>query len=119
MKKTILVVEDEMDVALAVEAILEDEGFDVITCGDGLEAQNILKERVPDLILSDIMMPHCNGYQLLEFVSTEKLLKSVPFVLMSAITPKAEGKKADSFLKKPFDLENLLVTVEKVLNKRR
>ena len=117
MKKTILVVDDEFEVAHAVETILEDEGFEVLCAGDGLEAQKVLKEKIPDLIITDIMMPNCNGYQLLETIRKTDDYKNVPVVLMSAAQIKNSAARPQGFLKKPFNLDNLLETVEKIIGK--
>lgn len=117
MKKHILIVDDEYEVSQAVEGILEDEGFSVKTCGDGLEAQTYLKDHVPNLIISDVMMPYCNGYQLLEFIRKQETLGKVPVILMSAASLRSDGPKPDKYMKKPFDLDTLLTTVEKVIGK--
>lgn len=117
MKKHVLVVDDEYEVSQAVELILEDEGYMVTSCGDGLEAQEFLRKNVPSLVISDIMMPHCDGYCLMDFMKEEKSLSKIPVILMSAAHPNDEKGEADGFMKKPFDLETLLYTVAKAIGK--
>lgn len=111
MKNTILVVEDEKEVSEAITSILEDEGYHVLVSSDGLEAQKVLKDKTPALILSDIMMPHCDGYSLLNFVKSNRDLRKIPFVLMSAAQMKKVEVMPDKFIRKPFNLEQLLDTV--------
>ena len=117
MKKHVLVVDDEYEVSQAVELILEDEGYLVTSCGDGLEAKEFLRKNIPALVISDVMMPLCNGYALLEFIRDEENLSRVPVILMSAAQLKDDSPEPDEFMKKPFDLETLLYTVEKVIGK--
>lgn len=113
MRKVILVVDDELEVQMAIASILEDEGYEVLISSDGKDALELLNKRKPDLILSDIMMPHMNGHQLLESVKNHKVLKTIPVVLMSAGIIKESNPKPDHFIKKPFNLDSLLETVEK------
>lgn len=119
MKKIILVVDDEIEIAQSVETILVDEGYDVLSVGDGLQAQKLLTHKRPDLIISDVMMPHCNGYQLLRKLREQDNLKDIPVILMSAAQMNDNEVAPESFLKKPFDLEGLLFSVEKVLGKNK
>lgn len=118
MKPFILVVEDEIEVSEAILAILEDEGYSVVVSRDGLEAQKILKDKIPQMILSDIMMPHCDGYTLLTHVKEHKELKNIPFVLMSAAQMKHVDTPPDKFIRKPFNLDVLLDTIESFVPKK-
>lgn len=114
--KTILVVDDEMEVANAVEAILEDEGFAVLVAGDGREAIEVLKDKTPDLVISDVMMPFCNGKQLLQHLRSNDKYKSTPVIFMSAANHDSDDIiRKEIFLKKPFDLDKLLDSVNKAL----
>lgn len=114
--KTILVVDDEMEVAHAVEAILEDEGYAIIVAGDGREALKLMEEKTPDLVISDVMMPFCNGKQLLKELRSSQRLKHIPVIFMSAANHDSDDVvKKEFFLKKPFDLDKLLESVTKAL----
>ena len=115
MKKLILIVEDEYEVSEAIASILEDEGYGVASCADGIEAQNYLKDHVPSLIISDVMMPRCDGYALLKFIRGNKSLNRVPVILMSAAIPKKPDTGCDRFMKKPFSLDTLLDNVESAI----
>ena len=113
--KKVLVVDDEFELASSVEAILEDEGFAVKSTSDGLEACELLQTEEFDLVISDVMMPRCDGYQLLEKIRKEKKVDGIPVILMSAAQLKPAKFKPDHFLKKPFDIDTLVQAVEKHL----
>ncbi len=112
MKKFILVVDDEYEVAMALATILEDEGYEVGLANDGQEAKVMLEKKRPDLILSDVMMPRLNGIQLVSFIKGNPEKKDIPIVLMSA-APMKEGTQSDGFLKKPFNIDLLMNEVMK------
>lgn len=112
--KKILVVDDEFELAMSVESILLDEGYEVTCAGDGLEAFEKFKEKDFDLVISDVMMPRLDGYNLLKKIRTDGKAKT-PVVLMSAAALKNNTEKPDSFLKKPFELDELLSVVDKYL----
>jgi CheY-like chemotaxis protein len=114
--KTVLVVDDELDIAEAIQAILEDENLRVIICGNGREALARLKEEKPDLALIDIMMPVMNGYETIDAIRKDGA-HQFPILVMSAIQPpkaKAEEQGWAGFLKKPFSLKDLVDTVTRL-----
>jgi CheY-like chemotaxis protein len=114
--KTILVVDDEQEIADAIRAILEDEGYAVQACRDGLEAVELLQTGAPPaLVLSDVMMPRLGGLDLVNFVRHAKELRDLPIVLMSSVTPGVKRANAqwNAFLKKPFRLDDLLTMVSR------
>lgn len=113
----ILVVDDELDIAEAVRAVLEAEGYKVEIAADGRQCLQLLREQRPDLLLLDVMMPVIDGFGVLDEMKNEGL--RVPVVMMSAIRP--EGRLAEyevqAFLKKPFQLETLLDAVAGALGR--
>lgn len=113
--KKVLVVDDEFELASSVETILEDEGFAVKSASDGLEAFELLLAEEFDLVISDVMMPRCDGYQLLEKIRKEEKVNGLPVILMSAARLKTTVVKPDDFLKKPFDIDTLIQAVEKYM----
>ncbi|WIG96776.1 response regulator [Myxococcus sp. SDU36] len=115
--KTILVVDDEMDIAEAVKSILEDEGYRVVTCANGREALDCLKDARPDLAIIDVMMPVMNGFETIRAIRGSREFASLPVLIMSAIDPSVRPPDYDwaGFLKKPFSLERLLEQVHKQL----
>lgn len=113
--KAILVVEDEFDVQQVVADVLRDEGYEVSVCGNGREALERLREKRPDVIVMDVMMPILSGMQALEVMRRTPGLDGLPVVLMSETSPRAgEPRLWQAFLKKPFRLEQLLDAVSRV-----
>jgi len=118
-KNRILVVDDEDALRTVLSAELEGEGYRVSSAGDGAEAINILKTQVFDLILLDIKMPNVDGFEVLKFAkenqpSTKVIMLTGFADLKNAIESKKLG--AEDFVSKPYDLVDLLTTVERVLS---
>ncbi|RKG65056.1 response regulator [Corallococcus sp. CA054B] len=114
--KTVLVVDDELDIAEAIQAILEEEQLRVVVCGNGREALARLKEEKPDLAIIDVMMPVMNGYETIDAIRKDGT-HHFPILVMSAIQPpktKMEEQQWAGFLKKPFSLRDLVDTVERL-----
>ena len=118
VKNKILVVDDEDALRTVLSAELEGEGYQVATAADGQEAINILGSSAFDLILLDIKMPNVDGFEVLKFVKEKhpktKVIMLTGFAdLKNAIESKKLG--AEDFVSKPYDLVDLLTTVERVL----
>ena len=114
----IMVVDDDEDVREIVRMLFEADGYRVLTAADGLEAWRAISlgER-PAVILLDLMMPHMDGEQFLHKLRTSTL-GSVPVVIMSGHTSareRARQLRAADCLTKPFDLDELLRTVDRFL----
>lgn len=120
MKGTILVVDDEPTIAEAVSGVLEDEGYSCRVAANGREALEHARAERPDLVVSDVMMPILDGRRLLAEIRGDPSLKELPVVLMSAARSVGDGLGAahDGFLAKPFTIDELLATVERVLSRR-
>ncbi len=117
-KNRILVVDDEEALRIVLSAELEGEGYQVTNAGDGQEAINILATNEFDLILLDIKMPNVDGFEVLKYVKEHspktKVVMLTGFAdLKNAIESKKLG--AEDFVSKPYDLVDLLTTVERVL----
>lgn len=114
--KTVLIVDDELDIIEALKSILEDEHYKVVSCGNGREALKCLGQAKPDLAIIDIMMPVMNGYETIKSIRKHPDMRGVPILVMSAIYPtvQAEEHKWDGFLKKPFSLRDLLDNVHRL-----
>ena len=72
MKRKILVIEDDPHIRLGLCDALTGEGYDVIECGDGAQAMPLLRQRKPDLLVLDLMLPHKSGYDLCRDIRSEK-----------------------------------------------
>lgn len=117
-KNKILVVDDEDALRTVLSAELEGEGYQVSTAADGDEAIKIIGTQQFHLILLDIKMPNVDGFEVLRFVKqhqpTTKVIMLTGFAdLKNAIESKKLG--AEDFVSKPYDLVDLLTTVERVL----
>lgn len=118
----ILIVEDSAAVAHYTASMLEDK-YQTVTAADGKEGLEKATELVPDLIISDVMMPVMDGYTLCETVRNSDLLGHIPVILVTArITDedRIRGLKAgaDDYMTKPFNREVLSIRVEKLLEQR-
>jgi DNA-binding response OmpR family regulator len=109
---SILVVDDEYDIAQAIRGILEDEGFEVEVCSNGRHALQCIKEKDANfkLILIDVMMPFMSGLDLLKQLRSDRRFTKVPVVLMNNTELKVNQSEHqwDGFLRKPFDCKSLL-----------
>jgi len=117
--KLILIVDDEIDITETFSLLFEVHGYEVLTATNGREALKLLQERVPDLIISDCMMPVMDGITFRKQVQQDPVLGEKPFVLMSAAPDQHDlaSVKIDRFLKKPFQFDELIDTVQTLLHK--
>jgi CheY-like chemotaxis protein len=108
--KTVLVVDDELDIVEAVKSILEEERYTVVTCGNGRDALQCLIQTKPDLAIIDIMMPVMNGYETIKAIRRQPEFARLPILIMSAIHPSVVSQEYAwaGFLKKPFSLRALM-----------
>ena len=122
-KFNILLVEDNKQLAVFIELLLKDK-YNVTVKNNGEEAWNYLNQidsLLPQLIISDIMMPNMDGFELLELIKSESRFQDVGFLFLSARDSKEDILKAlrigvEDYLSKPFMESELLVVVENLLN---
>ena len=118
-KGRILVVDDEDALRTVLSSELEGEGYQVDSAADGDEAMIIVKKKPFDLVLLDIKMPKVDGFEVLKFIKEKhpavKVIMLTGFAdLKNAIESKKLG--AEDFVSKPYDLVDLLTTIERVLS---
>jgi signal transduction histidine kinase len=119
-KTRVLVVEDDTHLLSGIRDILELESYRVLTAQNGQDGLTVLNsdpENPPDVIVSDIMMPHMDGFQFLEAVRKQDKWINVPFIFLTAKGERTDRNKgsllgANQYLTKPFDAEDLLVAVQ-------
>jgi len=121
-KASILLVEDEENLQEALKLNLELEGYDVTCLGDGASALIKVKEEYFDLILLDVMLPELDGFDVSENIRLQNI--ETPILMLSARSGSADRvtglkKGADDYLTKPFNLEELLLRVEKLIDKNK
>ncbi len=120
----ILLVEDDAMLLEVMRSILEAEGFEIHPAVNGKQALELFVNINPDLIVSDIMMPEMNGFELLEAVRVLVNGVTVPFLFLSARTERGDVSRArvlgvDDYLFKPFDAPELISAVRTRLDRRR
>lgn len=115
--QSILVVEDDQDIRLAMVEVLETEGYHTESATNGLEALELLhKIPKPCLVMLDMMMPIMNGREFLDKVMQDAVLAPIPILIVSAVADKTDTKGSVGFLKKPVDLDVVLKIVDKYCN---
>ncbi len=118
--KTILLADDEYAIVEALTALLLDEGYGVVTAGNGEEALARLREVTPDLVILDVMMPRLDGREVLRLMRATPAWAKIPVIVMSAaarpLTPAQLGDAV--FLRKPFDVSVLLKAIRSRLDHR-
>lgn len=112
----ILVVEDDDDIREALEALLEEHGYAVDTASDGAEAFAMVEQDPPALVISDVMMPGVDGYQLVEKLRKRPASADIPIILLSALQDperKVAGLDlgADDYISKPTRPDELLARI--------
>lgn len=120
----ILVAEDNVDIMEVMREVLETDGYRVTCAPNGRDALRAFEHETPDLIVSDVMMPHLDGFGLLRAVRAHPTGAAVPFLFLSARTESAATSQArvlgaDDYLFKPFDADDLSLAVAAKLARRR
>jgi two-component system chemotaxis response regulator CheY len=111
----VLVVDDEVAVLQTIADALTDEGYAVVTARNGALALQRVRDRRPDVVLLDLMMPVMDGWTFLRLCRTDPGCADVPVVVLSAVNHMAiTSLQADAFVAKPFDLGDLLAAVERL-----
>jgi len=122
-KQQILLVDDEPGIRESVQAYLEDnEDWNVTTASNAEEAWQNIESQLPNLIVSDVMMPQVNGYEFLAKLREDPRYRSIPVVFLTArgmTSDRIQGYEAgcDAYLSKPFDPEELEAIVKNLLSK--
>jgi signal transduction histidine kinase/DNA-binding response OmpR family regulator/ligand-binding sensor domain-containing protein len=122
-KPTILIVEDNADVRAYIQACLQHH-YQIITANNGAIGINLALESTPDLIISDVMMPVKDGYELCRTLKQNQLTSHIPIILLTAKADEAakiEGLEggADAYLSKPFNQKELFVRLRKLIELRK
>lgn len=118
--KKILIVDDEPNIVMALEYTLKKNNFEVYIARDGDEAIQMAANKIPDMVILDIMMPMVDGFEVLENIKQNVDLAHTKVVFLSAKNKKTDIQKgidkgADDYLTKPFSMKKILLTIEKQL----
>ncbi len=123
--KYVLIVDDDPDLVETVAMMLESKGFEVGKAYDGIEGEESIKKRRPDVLVLDVMMPRKNGYQLCKELKSNKWTSDIPVILLTAVGEAvpttsyshAEGMalEAEDFIPKPVDAATLVEAVVRLI----
>jgi DNA-binding response OmpR family regulator len=121
MSTTILIIEDDTNLSWMLQLRLQKEQYTCITAPDGMTGLHLLYEHHPDLIILDIMMPGMDGWKTCQHI---RRMTDVPIIMLTAkseISDKLRGLSmgADDYITKPFDIEELVLRVHRVLHRAR
>jgi Signal transduction histidine kinase len=121
-KMKVLVVEDNDDLRNFIRCSLGEE-FEINVAEDGTQAWSIIQKDLPDLVVSDIMMPNMDGFELCQLIKSTFETSHIPIILLTALSEKTEqlhglGLGADDYLTKPFDITLLLLRIKSIINNR-
>jgi len=119
-KPRILVVEDEDNIAVALDYLMTREGYDHDRVANGADAMSRIRSMHPDLVLLDVMLPEVSGYEICEGIRMDPTLADVKVLMMTARGSAIERRKglalgADGFIAKPFELQDLRAEVRRLL----
>jgi DNA-binding NarL/FixJ family response regulator len=120
MSAQLLLVDDEPGLREAVKEYLQESGFSVQTASNAREGWDMMQHSIPDLVISDIMMPQVDGYQFLKQMRHDQRFQALPVVFLTAkgmTGDRIQGYQAgvDAYLPKPFDPDELVAIVENLL----
>ena len=119
-RPTVMVVDDSLTIRKATSKLLERSGYDVMVAKDGMHALEVLQERLPDVILSDVEMPRMDGFELLKNLKADAKYQNIPVIMITSRTAdrhKSTGLSlgASVYLGKPYKEDELLGHIEAFL----
>jgi DNA-binding NarL/FixJ family response regulator len=123
MPGQLVLVDDEPGLRDAIQAYLEESGFTVHTASNGAEGWELVQRVLPELVVSDVMMPQVDGYQFLATLRGDERFQSIPVIFLTArgmTSDRIQGYEAgvDAYLPKPFDPDELVAVVKNLLGRQ-
>ena len=120
MGKTILIVEDEPRNLKLLRDLLQRFGYEILEASDGEQGVKSAGEKMPDLILMDIMMPKMDGLEATRIIKADTKTKHIPIIALTSYAMKGDREKAieagcDGYIAKPIDIKEVLKTIETYL----
>ena len=118
--KKILIVDDEQDIVESLKFVLELSGYTCFCAFNGEDGLKMVKEIVPDLIILDVMMPKINGFKISRLLKFDKKYQGIPIIMLTARSQAddkliGEETGVNEYITKPFDIDNVVATVNKYL----
>ena len=131
MTKKILIVDDEPDIVSYLEMVLQDQGYDTVTAGNGNEALEMVRQEKPALVTLDITMPEASGTRFYKEMRTDPELVHIPVVIVTAVTGLGGDKYAyekfisnrklvpapEGYFPKPIDRDEFIKAIDELLGK--
>lgn len=122
-RKRIMVVEDDQDIRKLLSFHIGISGYEAVPVCDGVEAMKSVKEKAPDLIVLDILLPRMNGWELLAYLRREFRGGEIPVIVLSALGElddklRALSCGAEDYMTKPFSPRELVIRIQKILERR-
>ncbi len=119
-EKTVLIVEDEENIRTLLAMRLKVSHFQVLTAGDGDQGLAVIRDKKPDLVILDLMLPKITGYELCRMLKFDENLKSIPIIILSALEMKVDRDRAleagaDAYFIKPLNLGLLVTKINQLL----
>ena len=120
MVKFVLIVDDEPNIVLSLEFLMKKEGYEVRSVANGEEAMQVITEKIPDLILLDVMMPRKDGYEVCQELRARASWKDIKIIMLTAKGRDVEREKglalgANDYITKPFSTQELVEKVKSLL----
>lgn len=120
MTRSVLVVDDEPNIVLSLEFLIKQAGYEVRIARDGDAALKAIEERLPDLVLLDVMMPKRDGFDVCETIRANPVWKEIPIIMLTAKGRDIEREKglalgADAYITKPFSTRDALDQIRQFL----
>ncbi|HEY9647628.1 MAG TPA: response regulator [Chroococcidiopsis sp.] len=117
---TVLIVDDSQTLRQMLSDLLREHGIKVVEATNGVEAKERIQSSAPDLVITDLIMPQMNGYELCRWIKNEPTTQSIPVLICSTKSEEFDrywGMKqgADAYITKPFHPPELLKTVRQLL----
>ena len=115
-----LIIEDSKTTSVVLKEVLEREGHTVLTAGDGVTGIALARREKPDLILLDLLLPKLNGYEVCNAIKRDNNTRHIPILVISTMDSPESIEKvkvcgARNFMKKPYNLEDLLREIKRLL----
>ncbi|SDM64416.1 response regulator transcription factor [Pedobacter antarcticus] len=121
MVKRIHVLEDDSDIRYIIEYLLKDEGYELTQSSSLSELKSKIRDGIPDLFIIDVMLPDGNGIEICDDLKNDIFTKHIPVIVMSA-NPRSKQMStqacADDYISKPFDLDDVLIRINRILDKK-
>jgi DNA-binding response OmpR family regulator len=122
--RKIMIIEDDLDVIKVLHKRLTQQDFEVMVAQDAYQGIALIHKNIPDLIILDLMLPAGGGQAVLKNIKLSNQVKYIPIIVLTGVTDPEYKKKVlsdgvDAYIEKPYDPDNLMATINGLLNKPR